>query len=81
MMVFAHGLDLCKPVIKDRPATFITERPFKLGELVEATGRPIVLVVPFLDWERLDANRMAFGRKWHRLAQPRDLQPGGCRST
>ena len=70
MMLFAHGLDLCKPVIKDRPATFITERPFKLGELVEATGRPIVLVVPFLDWERLDANRMAFGRKWHRLAQP-----------
>lgn len=70
MLVFAHGLDLCKPVFKNRPATFITERPFKLGELVEATGRPIVLVVPFLDWERLAANRMAFGRKWHRLAQP-----------
>ena len=70
MMVFAHGLDLCKPVFKDRPATFITERPFKLGELVEATGRPIVLVVPFFDWERLAANRMAYGRKWHRLAQP-----------
>ena len=70
MMVFAHGLDLCKPIFKDRPATFITERPFKLGELVEATGRPIVLVVPSLDWERLDANRMAFGRRWHRLAQP-----------
>lgn len=70
MMVFAHGLDLCKPVLSNRPATFITGRPFILGDLVEAAGRPIVLVVPFLDWERLDANRMAFGRKWHRLAQP-----------
>lgn len=70
MLVFAHGLDLCRPLRKDRPATFITDPPFRLGQLVEASGRPIVLVVPFLDWERLDANGMAFGRKWHRLAQP-----------
>ncbi len=70
LMVFAHGLDLCKPVLKDRPASFITQAPFKLGECVEASGRPIVLVVPFLDWERLAANDMAYGRKWHRLAQP-----------
>lgn len=70
MLVFAHGLDLCRPVFKYRPASFITEAPFKLGEFVEACGRPIVLVVPFLDWERLDANGMAFGRKWHRLAHP-----------
>lgn len=70
MMVFAHGLDLCRPVFKNRPASFITEAPFKLGELVEACGRPIVLVVPFLDWERLAANAMAFGKKWHRLARP-----------
>lgn len=70
MLVFAHGLDLCKPVLKNRPASFVTGAPFKLGELVEASGRPIVLVVPFLDWERLASNAMAFGRKWHRLAQP-----------
>lgn len=70
MLVFAHGLDLCRPVFKNRPTTFITERPFRLGDLVEASGRPIVLVVPFLDWEHLDANHMAFGQKWHRLAEP-----------
>jgi len=70
MLVYAHGLDLCKPVLRNRPATFISEAPFKLGALVEASGRPIVLVVPFLDWERLAANAMAYGRKWHRIAQP-----------
>ncbi|WP_042876357.1 D-alanyl-D-alanine carboxypeptidase family protein [Cupriavidus necator] len=70
MLVFAHGLDLCRPVRKNRPATFITDPPFHLGNLVEASGRPIVLLVPFLDWEHMDANGMAFGRKWHRLAQP-----------
>ncbi|CAB3787608.1 M15 family metallopeptidase [Pararobbsia alpina] len=70
MLVFAHGLDLCRPVRKNRPATFITAPPFHLGNLVEASGRPIVLLVPFLDWEHMDANGMTFGRKWHRLAQP-----------
>ncbi|MFC3816724.1 peptidoglycan-binding protein [Lysobacter sp. GCM10012299] len=70
MLVFAHGLDLCRPLRKDRPATFVTDPPFRLGQLVEASGRPIVLVVPFLDWERLEANGMAFGKKWHRLAEP-----------
>lgn len=70
MLVYAHGLDLCRPLRSNRPATFITDPPFQLGQLVEASGRPIVLVVPFLDWEHLGANGMAFGRKWHRLAQP-----------
>lgn len=70
MLVYAHGLDLCRPVRGKRPATFITDPPFQLGKLVEASGRPIVLVVPFLDWERLAANDMSFGKKWHRLAQP-----------
>lgn len=70
MLVFAHGLDLCRPVRKNRPATFITAPPFHLGSLVEASGRPLVLLVPYLDWEHMDANGMAFGRKWHRLAQP-----------
>jgi D-alanyl-D-alanine dipeptidase len=70
MLVFAHGLDLCRPVRKNRPATFVTDPPFHLGKLVEASGRPIVLMVPFLDWEHMEANGMAFGKKWHRLAQP-----------
>ena len=73
VLLFVHGLDVCGPVLKNRPVTFITERPFRLGELVEASGRPIVLVVPFLDWEHLAKNKMAFGSKWHKLAQPKNL--------
>lgn len=70
ILLFAHGLDLCPPVRKNRPATFITDPPFHLGNLVEASGRPMVLLVPFLDWEHMDTNGMTFGRKWHRLAEP-----------
>jgi hypothetical protein len=73
VLVFVHGLDVCAPILKPRPQTFITERPFKLGALVEASGRPIVLIVPFLDWENLGKNKMGFGRKWHKLAQPENL--------
>lgn len=73
VLFFAHGLDVCGPVLKNRPTTFVTERPFKLGELVEASGRPIVLVVPFLDWENLGPNKMAFGNKWHKVAKPENL--------
>ena len=70
VLMFAHGLDLCRPVLGHRPATFITKPPFNLGDLVEATGRPIVLIVPFLDWENLAKNKMGFGPKWHKVAQP-----------
>jgi hypothetical protein len=73
VLVFVHGLDVCGPVLKPRPQTFITERPFKLGALVEDSGRPIVLIVPFLDWENLGKNNMGFGHKWHKLAQPENL--------
>lgn len=73
VLFFAHGLDVCGPVLKNRPTTFVTERPFRLGDLVEASGRPIVLVVPFLDWEHLGPNKMAFGNKWHKVAKPENL--------
>ncbi len=73
VLVFAHGLDVCDPILKPRPETFITERPLKLGALAEASGRPIVLIVPFLDWENLGKNKMGFGHKWHKLAQPENL--------
>ncbi|HEX6086014.1 MAG TPA: DUF2272 domain-containing protein, partial [Thermoanaerobaculia bacterium] len=73
VLLFAHGLDVCGPVLKNRPVTFITERPFRLGQLVESSGRPIVLVVPFLDWERMAKNKLSFGHKWHKLAQPKNL--------
>lgn len=73
VLFFAHGLDVCGPVLKNRPTTFVTERPFKVGDMVEASGRPIVLVVPFLDWEHLGPNKMAFGNKWHKVAKPENL--------
>ena len=73
VLVYAHGLDVCGRVIEPRPATFITEPPFNLGDLVEASGRPIVLVVPFLDWEHLQKNKMGFGKNWHKLARPENL--------
>ena len=73
VLFFAHGLDVCGPVLKDRPTTFVTERPFRLGELVEASGRPLVLVVPFLDGENLGPNKMAFGNRWHKVARPVNL--------
>jgi len=73
VLVFAHGLDVCDPILKPRPETFVTERPLNLGALVEASGRPIVLIVPFLDWENLGKNKMSFGNKWHKLAQPQNL--------
>jgi len=73
VLVFAHGLDVCEPLLKPRPETFVTERPLNLGALAEASGRPIVLIVPFLDWENLGKNKMGFGHKWHKLAQPENL--------
>ncbi|HEX6159226.1 MAG TPA: D-Ala-D-Ala carboxypeptidase family metallohydrolase, partial [Thermoanaerobaculia bacterium] len=73
VLLYAHGLDVCRPVLKNRPVTFITGRPFRLGQLVESSGRPIVLVVPFLDWEHLAKNNLSFGHKWHKLAQPKNL--------
>jgi hypothetical protein len=73
VVLFAHGLDVCDPILKPRPETFITERPFKLGVLAEASGRPIVLIVPFLDWENLSKNKMDFGHKWHKLGKPESL--------
>jgi hypothetical protein len=59
--------------LNNRPASFITGRPFELGALAEASGRPLVLMVPHLDWEHLAANGMAYGKKWHRLASPETL--------
>jgi V8-like Glu-specific endopeptidase len=73
VLLFAHGLDAAGPAFKNRPLTFITGDPFRLGDLVEASGRPIVLVVPFLDWENLAHNGMAFGNQWHKLAKPANL--------
>jgi uncharacterized protein YraI len=73
VLVYAHGLNVCSPVAKNPPLSFITEAPFRLGEIVDAAQRPIVLVVPFLDWEHLAANGMAFGGSNHKLGIPANL--------
>jgi len=70
VLFFVHGLDVCKPVLKNRPATFITHPPFHLANVVNASGRPVVLVVPHFDWEHLEQNKMGFGNRWHKIARP-----------
>ena len=65
VLVFFHGLDRCdtKSTRAKAPGKFITDAPFKLGEIVEASMRPIVLVVPSLQW----------GKGPHELGQPKKL--------
>ena len=72
VLVFAHGLlGGCrrpKPV----PAGFVTGAPFELGQIVDESGRPAVLVVPLLDWGN-PCGGVAFGRgheRWHPLGKP-----------
>lgn len=71
VLVFIHGKDVCDPQgLRARaPEKFITQAPFKLGDHVESSARPIVLVVPFLDWENLKA-KDTFGNAWHPFAKP-----------
>ncbi len=74
-LVFAHGLlnGCSRP--KRIPEGFITDAPFHLGRIVAASGRPMVLVVPLLDWSK-PGGEAAFGaghERWHALAEPRNL--------
>jgi LAS superfamily LD-carboxypeptidase LdcB len=64
VLVYAHGLNICPPVPKRVPEEFITTAPFKLGQIVDASSRPIILVVPFFDWKP--------GQK-HMLGKPANL--------
>jgi hypothetical protein len=75
MLVYAHGLlNPCKPIPKKVPEDFITSAPFKLGEILDASNRGVVLAIPFLNWENL-SGQLAFGPKnrWHALAKPENL--------
>lgn len=75
VLVYAHGLlNGCKRP-KSIPDGMITDAPFKLGDIVAASDRPIVLVVPYLDWAN-PGGESAFGRvrrKWHALGKPAHL--------
>lgn len=73
VLVYAHGHNVCSPVAKKPPESFVTDAPFALGEVVAASQRPIVLVAPFFDWEHLAANGMAFGGKKHKLGLAKNL--------
>jgi LAS superfamily LD-carboxypeptidase LdcB len=65
ILVYAHGLlSPCPPVPKKLPEGFITAAPFNLGQIVDATNRGIILVVPFFDWKP---------RQRHALGRPANL--------
>jgi D-alanyl-D-alanine carboxypeptidase len=64
VLVYAHGLNICPPVPKRVPEEFITAAPFKLGQIVDASSRAIILIVPFFDWKP--------GQK-HMLGKPANL--------
>jgi hypothetical protein len=75
VLVYGHGLLSGCRRPKSIPDGMITEAPFTLGEAVAASGRPIVLAVPFLDWAN-PGGETAFGkerRKWHALGRPAHL--------
>jgi subtilisin family serine protease len=72
VLVFAHGLlgGCTRP--KRVPAGFVTDAPFQLGRVVDESGRPVVLVVPLLDWGK-PCGQVVFGRgheRWHPLGKP-----------
>lgn len=72
VLVFAHGLlgGCTRP--RPVPAGFVTSAPFELGRVVDGSGRPVVLVVPLLDWGN-PCGEVVFGRghgHWHPLGKP-----------
>jgi hypothetical protein len=72
VLVFAHGLLGGCPRLRTVPAGFVTEAPFRLGRVVDESGRPVVLVVPFLNWNN-PRGEAVFGHghgKWHPLGKP-----------
>lgn len=73
VLFYVHGLNVCSPVATKPPLSFVTDAPFHLGQIVADTKRPIVLVVPYMDWEHQAANGMAFAGKQHKLGIPSNL--------
>jgi subtilisin family serine protease len=76
ILLYAHGLlEPCRHRPEHVPSEFITDPPFSFGHIVHGSGRPIVLVVPLLDWAHPGGERVfGSGREhWHPLAAPRYL--------
>src|ERR1700759_823334 len=74
VVVYGHGLNVCTPVAKNAPMDFLTAAPFDFADVTAAANKPVVFVVPFLDWEHLSANGMAIsGTTHHKLGVPKTL--------
>lgn len=75
VLVFAHGLLGGCPRPQRVPAGFVTTAPFELGRVVDESGRPLVLVVPLLDWVN-PCGAVVFGARhkdWQPLGKPAAL--------
>lgn len=75
VLLYAHGLLNGCERPRSLPDGFVTSSPFRLGAAVAGSNRPIVLVVPLLDWNQ-PGGRSAFGAshpRWHALAKPAHL--------
>ena len=71
VLLYAHGLlDPCQPKPEHHPSEFITDHPFAFGRIVKQAARPLVLVVPLLNWAH-PGGAEVFGARhshWHALA-------------
>jgi subtilisin family serine protease len=76
ILLYVHGLlNPCSKRRPHAPAEFVTDPPFAFGHIVHASGRPIVLAVPLLDWNNPGGGHV-FGQgheHWHALAAPQNL--------
>ena len=77
VLVFVHGLlDRCAPEPKTTDE-LIKNKPFELAKHVDASGRGIVLVAPFMDWPNLKTNGLkyeaCFRDNMHLLGTPARL--------
>jgi hypothetical protein len=72
VLVFGHGLLIRGGRPDPIPLGFITGPPFDLGRIVDAANRPVVLVVPHLNW-RSPGGKAVFRPprpNWHALGDP-----------
>jgi len=76
ILLYAHGLlNACRDRHDHVPAEIITDPPFAFGHIIHGSGRPMVLVVPLLNW-RHPGGEAVFGKgheHWHPLAEPQHL--------
>ena len=76
VLLYVHGLlDPCQPKPEHHPSEFVTDHPFAFGRIVQQAARPLVLVVPLLNWAH-PGGAEVFGAghaHWHALAAPQHI--------